>query len=127
MNKLTPRLCLSCKCSFIPRPQHPNQKFCSESKCQKDRKNRTNKSKIKTDPAYSENQANANKRWREKNPDYQRNYRTNRKKGCENIDSLKNILSVNLYDFSGIYQLTIIESNENMTVLTIKLDLISNS
>lgn len=82
---------------------------------------------MKTDPAYSENQANANKKWREKNPDYQRNYRKNKQKGSDNIALSKNRLHVNLSDFSGIYQLTIIESNDNMTVLIIKLELISNS
>lgn len=82
---------------------------------------------MKTDPAYSENQANANKRWREKNPDYQRNYRKNRIKDCDNIDSSKNKLHVNLSDFSGTYQLTVIGSNDNMTVLTVKLELISVS
>lgn len=82
---------------------------------------------MKTDPAYSENQANANKRWREKNPDYQRNYRKKRKKRGENMPSSKNRLHVNLSDFSGIYQLSIIESNDNMTVIIVKLDLISNS
>lgn len=127
MKNLSPRLCLSCNCPFTHQPQHPNQKFCSKSICQKDRKNRTNKSKIKTDPAYRENQANANRRWREKNPDYQSNYRKNKKKGCENIDSSKNRLPLNLSNFSGVYQLTVLDSNENMTALTIKLELISNS
>lgn len=82
---------------------------------------------MKTDPAYRENQANANKRWREKNPDYQSNYRKNKKKICENIDSSKNRLLLNLSNFSGVYQLTVLDSNENMTALTIKLELISNS
>lgn len=82
---------------------------------------------MKNDPAYRENQANANKRWREKNPDYQSNYRKNKKKNCENIDSSKNRLLLNLSNFSGVYQLTILDSNENMTALTIKLELISNS
>lgn len=127
MKNLNPRLCLSCKCSFIPLPQHPNQKFCSKIKCQKDRKNRTTLFKRKTDSAYSENQANANKRWRQKNPDYQRNYRKNKKKGYDNIDSSKNNVLINFPILSGTYQLTVIESTEKMAVLIVKLELISIS
>jgi len=127
MKYLTPRTCQSCKDSFIPRPQHPNQTFCSNPKCQRDRRNRTTKSKLLTDSNYKDNQAAANKRWREKNPDYQRNYRLNRKKMSENIYATKNEIFLNSSAFSGIYQLTIVEKNENMTVIIIKLELLSKS
>lgn len=82
---------------------------------------------MKTDSAYIENQANANKRWRQKNPDYQRNYRRNKKKVYDNIDLSKNNVLINLPILSGTYQLTVIESTEKMAVLIVKLELISNS
>lgn len=127
MKNLNPRLCPSCSSSFVPLPQHPDQKFCSKIECQKYRKNRTTLSKMKTDSAYIENQANANKRWRQKNPDYQRNYRRNKKKVYDNIDLSKNNVLINLPILSGTYQLTVIESTEKMAVLIVKLELISNS
>lgn len=87
MKKLESRLCQSCNCSFNPLAQHKQQKFCSKKKCQNDRKNRATKYKLKTDPAYRENQASANKTWRQKNPDYQKNYRKKQKL----INNLKSI------------------------------------
>ncbi len=69
------RQCKHCRKSFIPRPQNPNQQYCSESVCQKARKRDWQKCKRQNDSAYRENQRDANKRWRDKNPDYQREYR----------------------------------------------------
>ena len=52
-----------------------NQRYCSEDSCQKERKRRWQQQKRAEDPAYRANQRDANKRWREKNPDYWRDYR----------------------------------------------------
>lgn len=69
------RRCSACGRLFRPWPQAKNQRYCSEDSCQKERKRRWQKKKRAEDPAYRANQLDANKRWREKNPDYWRDYR----------------------------------------------------
>lgn len=69
------RQCRHCRKHFSPRPQNPDQKYCSEPACQKARRRKWQRQKLRTDPEYRDNQRDAQRRWREKNPDYQREYR----------------------------------------------------
>ena len=69
------RRCSACGRLFRPCPQVKTQQYCSKDSCQKERKRRWQKKKRAEDPAYRANQLDANKRWREKNPDYWRDYR----------------------------------------------------
>jgi len=69
------RCCLGCKKSFHPRPQCPGQKYCSTHTCQQTRKRRWHRHQLKTDPAYRENQKDAQQRWRGLHPGYWRDYR----------------------------------------------------
>jgi hypothetical protein len=69
------RLCKKCRQLFKVRPQIPNQKYCSQKKCQRARKNVWQKAKIRTDKAYRQNQKEAQKRWHKSNPEYYQNYR----------------------------------------------------
>ena len=73
------RRCKHCGKRIYPRPQNRNQQYCTQPQCQKARKREWQRQKMKNDPAYRENQNDAARRWRAKNPDYWRNYRNKRK------------------------------------------------
>ena len=69
------RKCKACGGHFSPRPQNPDQQFCSKRECQRERKRRWQQHKRTTDADYRENQAHAGKRWAQAHPDYWRRYR----------------------------------------------------
>lgn len=68
------RACKHCHCLFIP-VRNPQQQFCSRHPCQNVRKSNWRREKHKRDPDYRENQNQASKRWRKKNPHYWKRYR----------------------------------------------------
>jgi len=67
--------CAHCDCLFDPNPRVKNQHYCSEKECQRARKRLWQRQKLATDPDYKANQQDCQKIWREKNPDYWREYR----------------------------------------------------
>ena len=67
--------CQHCHQRFPRRPHLPNQRFCSRKPCQNARKNQWRKEKLAFDMDYKDNQREAQKRWKAKNPDYWRSYR----------------------------------------------------
>ncbi|MES9904196.1 MAG: hypothetical protein ABW168_16175 [Sedimenticola sp.] len=67
--------CVACNDLFISRANVPNQSFCSKPHCQRERRRRWQRKKLKEDADYRANQAAAQKRWRERNPDYWCRYR----------------------------------------------------
>jgi hypothetical protein len=69
------RRCQCCGKTFRPRPQVPNQQYCSQRACQNARKRAWQKDKRERDPDYRENQRSAQKRWADRNPDYWRRWR----------------------------------------------------
>lgn len=69
------KICEGCGQQFQPRPQTPNQAYCSEPNCQKVRRLRWQVDKRKNDPDYADNQGRAQKAWRARNADYWKNYR----------------------------------------------------
>lgn len=69
------RQCQACHDPFRPRPQNPDQCFCSAPACQRERRRRWQAAKRHSDPDYHENQKRAQKAWAERHPDYWRNYR----------------------------------------------------
>lgn len=73
------RRCKHCGKRIYPRPQNPNQQYCTQPECQKARKRQWQRQKMKNDDAYQENQRDAARRWRAKNPDYWCNYRNQQK------------------------------------------------
>lgn len=76
MEKLmTFKHCAGCGQAFQPRPQTPNQVYCSALACQRIRKRQWQQSKLKSDPDYRGNQRDAQRAWQESNPDYWRRYR----------------------------------------------------
>jgi len=69
------RCCSCCKQAFHPRAQCPGQKYCSRDACQQARKRRWQRNKLKSDPAYRENQQAAQQHWRVLHPSYNHDYR----------------------------------------------------
>lgn len=69
------RKCKNCHQFFCPRPQNPDQQYCSERECQRARKRLWHQRKLRSDPDYHDNQSAAQSCWREENPDYWRKYR----------------------------------------------------
>jgi hypothetical protein len=72
------RRCVACGKLFAPRPQAPNQSYCAEQACQRQRKKLWQRERRGTDPDYRDNQARAQAAWLARNPDYWRAYRERR-------------------------------------------------
>ena len=66
---------VACHDPFTAKKYVPHQRFCSKPACQRERRRRWQKQKLEDDADYRANQAAAQKRWRENNPDYWRRYR----------------------------------------------------
>lgn len=69
------RHCAACGASFRPCPQVPQQRFCSQADCQRERRRRWKRRKRQTDADYRDNQARAQRAWRERHREYWREYR----------------------------------------------------
>jgi len=69
------RHCAFCGKPFEPRPQVPDQTFCSAPDCRRARKRQWQRDKRQSDLDYQVNQRNAQQKWAQNNPDYWRNYR----------------------------------------------------
>jgi hypothetical protein len=69
------RRCAACGCLFVPRCNVPQQGYCCERACQRTRRRRWQRQKFKSDADYRVNQAAAQRRWRERHPEYWRTYR----------------------------------------------------
>ena len=67
--------CAACGDGFTQRRNVPSQQYCSKSECQRERRRRWQREKLRQDPDYRANQAAAQGRWRERHPDYWRKYR----------------------------------------------------
>jgi hypothetical protein len=72
---MTKKRCRHCHRLFIVSPRNPDQKFCSSNDCQKARKRKWQRKKMRDDPAYRLNQRDAQERWCQKNPAYWKTYR----------------------------------------------------
>ena len=64
------RLCSSCGKEFRPYNTVPRQQYCSDIICQKTRRRLWHRAKLSSDESYRDNQADAQKAWRERNPGY---------------------------------------------------------
>ena len=69
------RACAACGKPFRPRPQRPDQCFCLAPACQRERKRRWQRQRRQVDPDYRDNEARAAQLWRQRHPDYWRDYR----------------------------------------------------
>lgn len=69
------RSCGACGKLFFPRPQIPNQQFCSDHECQRERRRRTQAERRANNSATRMNDTQYCRDWRIKNPDYWKRYR----------------------------------------------------
>lgn len=69
------KLCTYCKQKFQRSHYHPDQRVCSSGDCQRRRRNDYHRKKLTEDPDYREQCRDSQKKWREKNPDYMKQYR----------------------------------------------------
>lgn len=67
--------CAHCRCLFLPNPRVKNQSYCSLPGCQRARRAKWQREKMKTDPDYHDNQQRCRKQWAEANRSYWRDYR----------------------------------------------------
>jgi hypothetical protein len=76
MNEKT---CAYCKRKFRPSRFHPEQTVCASSDCQRRRRADYHKRKLASDPAYLEQCRHSQKKWRDENPDYMKDYLASRR------------------------------------------------
>lgn len=69
---MMPKRCVCCGQPFEPRPQVPDQAFCSAPDCQRARKRQWQRDKLQSDPDYRSNQHAAQRAWTQRNQDYWR-------------------------------------------------------
>ena len=69
------KICACCGQPFQPRPQVPNQAYCSSPACQRERRQAWQRQNLQDDRFYRENLQDAQRAWRDRNPGYSRNYR----------------------------------------------------
>ena len=67
--------CAACGERFSPCRHVPDQQYCSKPACQRERRRRWQREKLRRDPDYRANQAVAQRRWCERYRDYWRKYR----------------------------------------------------
>lgn len=68
------RQCVCCRTRFIPLC-NPKQRYCAKPICQKKRRCKYQKKKLKRDADYKETHRLSQRKWRYKHPDYWRRYR----------------------------------------------------
>lgn len=69
------RRCAACGKLFGTRSQVPNQSYCADAACQRERKKLWQRERRTSDPDYRDNQTRAQEAWLARNPDYWRDYR----------------------------------------------------
>ncbi len=69
------KICNACGCLFTPRPQNPNQKYCTNSECQRERRRRWQQQTRQGDSDYRDNDIRNSKTWASENPGYWKQYR----------------------------------------------------
>jgi hypothetical protein len=74
--------CTYCEQEFHPSRYHPDQRVCSSTECQRRRRADYHREKLATDPEYLEQCRDSQKKWREKNPGYMKQYRAKHQVGC---------------------------------------------
>ena len=120
------RQCLECCQLFYPCPQVPHQSYCSSPNCQRARRRKWMRNKLKTDSDYQENQLFAQKAWSKRNTGYWKEYRASHPEYVErnrisqhqrNTKSQANIIA-NIDESSeanpfpsGIYRLSLVSDN----------------
>jgi len=118
------RRCAACGKTFKVLPQVPDQSYCSDKPCQRERRKLWQRAHRITDPDYRENQARAQEAWLVRNPDYWRRYRDRnpeytqqnrerqrlraRERGQPGGQNAVNDADIASEVASGLYQLTLV-------------------
>ena len=74
------KICRYCEQEFKPSRYHPDQDVCSSKQCQRQRRTDYHRKKLDEDPIYREQCRDSQRKWRERNPDYMKQYLSNRQK-----------------------------------------------
>jgi hypothetical protein len=69
------RLCRYCQRAFQPSKRRPQQAVCSDSACQRQRRNNYHRQKITNDAVYRQVCLDSPPKWRRRNPGYWKQYR----------------------------------------------------
>ncbi|HVZ16956.1 MAG TPA: hypothetical protein VG897_07560 [Terriglobales bacterium] len=69
------RCCRYCQQIFQPSKYHPQQSVCSGPACQRRRRSEDHRDRIRKDSAYAGDVRASQKKWRQANPDYWKQYR----------------------------------------------------
>jgi hypothetical protein len=80
---MSERRCRYCQKPFQPSKFQPRQAICSERGCQRKRRADYHRQKIAADPEYREVCRDSPRKWRARNPDYWKRYRTEHPKTVE--------------------------------------------
>lgn len=67
--------CIACGDPFYSRPQVPDQSYCPQPECQRERRKLWQRERRKADDDYRDNQVRAQKKWLAEHPDYWQRYR----------------------------------------------------
>ena len=93
--------CACCGQPLTPRPQVPDQAFCSAPACQRERRLRWQRDKMQSDPHYRDNQSRSQRAWSDRNPDYWRTYRSQADKNTSPLVSTATVTTGT--SLSGLY------------------------
>lgn len=77
--ELKNRKCPYCEKEFKPSRSHRDQKVCSSDDCQRQRRADYHRRKLSKDPLYRALCEDSQKTWKERNPDYMRQYRASQR------------------------------------------------
>lgn len=77
------RRCLCCGLRFRPHAQTPEQRYCGEASCQRERRRRWRRAKRQSDADYRDNQRRAQQAWAAKHSEYWSRWRDRHPAYCE--------------------------------------------
>ena len=95
------KTCPYCAKEFSPSLYHADQEICSSVECQRKRRADYHRKKLSADPAYRDQCRDSQRKWREKNSGYMRQYRA-RRRAVDRADSRKARLVRDLRRFQNL-------------------------
>lgn len=105
------KTCTYCQQEFRPCRYHPDQRVCGSAECQQRRRTDYHREKLATDFVYREQCRDSQKKWREKNPGYMKQYRARRRLGGRRPSAKSRLLT-------ALHQL--VDSVKNNAVLDLR-------
>src|ERR1700719_673109 len=90
------KTCTYCEQEFRPCQYHPDQRVCGSAECQQRRRTDYHREKLAKDFVYREQCRDSQKKWRENNSGYMKQYRARRRLGSGR-HSTKSRLLLTLY------------------------------